>query len=236
MRSIAFGLLALSPCLAEAAKSTTHYSTETVFIPPRKTGSATNIYASLITEDASKTEYLLACQTNFGSSYTCDGEFTGVTVTYEKSRMDVAFNVTSYGCGLGKDQAVCALQTETAKAETTTLASSESSLWMTAITFVDVKKRKTTSTKSHLPEETGTSNKLCKRKVHHGSGDSGSSSGGSGDSSGDSDAPDDTSSDGASSSSKPKKNDDDCSAGYVASWSWSVVALGFGGYLGLNLA
>ncbi|CAJ0552207.1 Ff.00g061860.m01.CDS01 [Fusarium sp. VM40] len=241
MRSTALSLLALVPCLAEA-KSTTHYSTETVFIPPRKTGSATNIYASLITEDASKTEYLLACQTNFGSSYTCDGEFTGVTVTYEKSRMDVAFDVTSYGCGLGKDKAVCALQIETAKAETTTLASSESSLWMTAITVVDVKKRKTTSTKSHLPKETGTSNRLCKRKVHHGSGDSDSSSGGSsgssgGDKSGDSDAPDDTSSDGASSSSKPKKNDDDdCSAGSVASWSWSVVALGFGGYLGLNLA
>ncbi|KIL85297.1 hypothetical protein FAVG1_11252 [Fusarium avenaceum] len=245
MRSTALSLLALAPCLAEAAKSTTHYSTETVFIPPRKTGSATNIYASLITEDASKTEYLLACQTNFGSSYTCDGEFTGVTVTYEKSRMDVAFNVTSYGCGLGKDQAVCALQTETAKAETTTLASSESSLWMTAITVVDVKKRKTTSTKSHLPEETGTSNKLCKRKVHHGSGDSDSSSGDSsggsssssgGDKSGDSDAPDDTSSDGASSSSKPKKNDDDCSAGSITSWSWSVVALGLSGYFGLNLA
>ncbi|WZH45934.1 hypothetical protein QYS62_007003 [Fusarium acuminatum] len=236
MRSTTLSLLALAPCLAEA-KSTTHYSTETVFIPPRKTGSATNIYASLITEDASKTEYLLACQTNFGSSYTCDGEFTGVTVTYEKSRMDVAFNVTSYDCGLGNNQAVCALQTGTSKAETTTLTSSESSLWMTAITIVDVKKRKTTSTKSHLPKETGSSsNKLCKRKVHHGSGDSDSSGGGSGgDSSGgssgssggdksgeagDSDAPDDTSSDGASSSSHPKKNhDDDCSAGSVASWT-----------------
>jgi hypothetical protein len=245
MRSTTLSLLALAPYLAEAVKSTTHYSTETVFIPPRKTGSATNIYASLITEDASKTEYLLACQTNFDSSYTCDGEFTGVTVTYAESRMDVAFNVTSYGCGLGNDQAVCAFQTGTTEAETRTLTSSESSLWMTAITFVDVKKRKTTSTKSHLPEETGTSNKLCKRRVH-GSGDSDSSSGGSsgGDTSGgtgmgagDSDAPDDTSSDGASSSSSPKKNqDDDCSAGSVIAWSWSVVALGFGGYLGLNLA
>jgi uncharacterized membrane protein YgcG len=257
MRSTTLSLFALAPYLTEAVKSTTHYSTETVFLPPRKTGSATNIYASLITENASKTEYLLACQTNFDSSYTCDGEFTGVTVTYKQSRMDVAFGVTSYGCGLGNDQAVCAFQTGTAKAETRTLTSSESSLWMTAITFVDVKKRKTTSTKSHLPKETGTSsNKLCKRK-NHGSGDSSSSGGGSsgdsdsssgssgGDTSGgtrqgagDSDAPDDTSSDGASSSSsKPKKNhDDDCSAGSVVTWSWSVVALGFGGYLGLNLA
>ncbi|SPJ78286.1 uncharacterized protein FTOL_06675 [Fusarium torulosum] len=257
MRSTSLSLLALAPYLAEAVKSTTHYSTETFFIPPRKTGSATNIYASLMTEDASKTEYLLACQTDFGSSYTCDGEFTGVTVTYKQSRMDVAFNVTSYGCGLGNDQAVCAFQTGTIEAETRTLTSSESSLWMTAITFVDVKKRKTTSTKSHLPEETGTSsNKLCKRKVHgsgdssssggSSSGDSGSSSGGSsggdtsdgtGQGAGDSDAPDGTSSNGASSSSNPKKNhDDDCSAGSVVTWSWSIVALGFGGYLGLNLA
>ncbi|KAM0186320.1 hypothetical protein ACHAPA_011210 [Fusarium lateritium] len=250
MRSTALSLLALAPYLAEAAKSTTHYSTETVFIPPRKTGSATNIYASLITEDASKTEYLLACQTNFDSSYTCDGEFTGITVTYKQSRMDAAFGVTSYGCGLGNDKAACTFQTASAKAETRTLSSSESSVWMTAITFVDVKKRKTTSTKSHAAEETGSSsNKLCKRKVTHHSGDGGDSdsssggssgggtSSGSGSGAGDSDASDDTSSDGASSSSKPKKSqDNDCSAGSVVAWSWSLLALGLGGYLGLNLA
>ncbi|KAF5664296.1 hypothetical protein FHETE_7179 [Fusarium heterosporum] len=251
MQPITFSLLTLAPCLVEAQKSTTHYSTETVFIPPRKTGDATNIYASVITKDATMTEYLLACQTNFDADttdYTCDGDFKGVTVTYEGGfRMDAVFGVTSYGCGgLNTNEVICSSQTTVSASDEpqrTTLGSSESSSWMTAITFVDVKKRKPTTTKTSQPEETEA--KLCKRRVVHGDSGSDSSSGSSGGSSGDGsssgtgsgsgsadDADSDT--DGADSASPTKKHNNDCSAGSVASWSWGLLVIGLGGYFGLN--
>ncbi|KAJ4034995.1 hypothetical protein NW756_007016 [Fusarium oxysporum] len=255
--SITISLLALALYMADAAKSTTKYSTETVFLPQRKTGSATNIYASLITETGSKTEYLLACQTNFGTSYSCDGDFHGITVTYEESSMHLAVSSTTYDCSLGSGSAVCATitATQTASVQSRTIPSSESELWMTPITFVDLKKRKTTSTKSTASKATETaSNKLCKRKIHHGSsgsdsGDSGSSgsSGSSGDdSSGSSSgsksgsgsaADDDDDSESSSASPTKKKNHDDdgCSAGSITSWSWGIMAVGFGGFLGVNM-
>ncbi|KAM0345595.1 hypothetical protein ACHAPU_006248 [Fusarium lateritium] len=245
MHPITLSLLALTPYLVEAQKSTTHYTTETILIPPRKTGDATNIYASVITKDATMTEYLLACQTNFDadtSDYTCDGDFKGVTVTYEGgSRMDAVFGVTSYGCGgLNKNQAICSSQTTVSASEEpqrTTLGSSQSSLWMTAITFVDVQKRKPTTTKTSQPEETEA--KLCKRKVTHGDSGSDSSGGSSGDGSSSgtgsgSGQADDTDTD-TDSAGPSKKHDNDCSAGSVPSWSWGMLALGVGGYLALTL-
>lgn len=254
--SITISLLAIAPYLADAAKSTTKYSTETVFLPQRKTGSATNIYASLITETGSKTEYLLACQTNFGTSYSCDGDFHGITVTYEESSMNLAVSSTTYDCSLGSGSAVCATitATQTESAQSRTIPSSESERWMTPITFVDLKKRKTTSTKSTASKATETaSNKLCKRKTPHGSSDSGDSgSSGSSGSSGDdssgsssgsksgsgSAADDDDDSGSSSASPTKKKNNDDggCSAGSITSWSWGVVAVGLGGFLGVNMA
>ncbi|KAF4435099.1 hypothetical protein FACUT_7400 [Fusarium acutatum] len=253
--SITISLLAVAPYLADAAKSTTKYSTETVFLPQRKTGSATNIYASLITETGSKTEYLLACQTNFGTSYSCDGDFHGITVTYEESSMNLAVSSTTYDCSLGSGSAVCATitATQTESVQSRTIPSSESELWMTPITFVDLKKRKTTSTKSTASKATETaSNKLCKRKTPHGSSDSGDSgssgsSGSSGDDSsgsssgsksGSGSAADDDDDSGSSSASptKKKNNDDDgCSAGSIISWSWGVMAVGLGGFLGINM-
>lgn len=165
--------------------------------------------------------------------------------------MDVKFGVTSFGCETGNDRAICATKTATGDAETRTLSSSESSLWMTAITFVDVKKRKTTS--AHAKETGSSSPKLCKRKVrdHANSGsDSGSDSGGGSGSgsgsgtgsgstsSGDTDADADGDS-GSTTNKKPHNNDDDdkdCSAASVASLSWAALAMGLGGYLGLILA
>ncbi|KAF5713776.1 hypothetical protein FMUND_7755 [Fusarium mundagurra] len=251
---ITISLLTVAPYLVDAAKSTTKYSTETVFLPQRKTGSATNIYASLITETGSKTEYLLACQKNFGTSYSCDGDFHGITVTYEESSMNLAVSSTTYDCSLGSGSAVCATitATQTESVQSRTISSSESERWMTPITFVDLKKRKTTSTKSTAKATETASNKLCKRKTPHGSsgsGDSGSSgsSGSSGDDSsgsssgsksGSGSAADDDDDSGSSSASptKKKNNDDDgCSAGSITSWSWGVMAVGLGGFLGINM-
>jgi hypothetical protein len=230
--------------MAQAQKSTTHYSSTTVFIPPVKTGSATNIYASVITSDDSSTEYLLGCQTELdASTYSCDNDFSGITYTRYESSIDVQFGVTSFGCETGNDRAICATKTATEDARTRTLTSSESSLWMTAITFVDVKKRKTTASTAQQTETS--SPKLCKRKVRDHAGDAGGSGGsdsgtgsgtGTGSTTGDTDA--DTDADGDSGSNvnkKPKTDDEDCSAASIVSLSWAIMAMGLGGYLGLNL-
>ncbi|CEI69325.1 hypothetical protein FVEN_g3932 [Fusarium venenatum] len=243
--SIPLALLGLAPYMAQAQKSTTKYSSTTVFIPPVKTGSATDIYASIIASDDSSTKYLLGCQTALdASTYSCDNDFSGITYTRYASSIDVQFGVTSFGCETGNDRAICVSKTATGDdAETRTLTSSESSLWMTAITFVDVKKRKTTAT--HAQETESSNRKLCKRKVRdHVSGgsdsesDSGSGTGTGTGSTNNGDA--DADADGDSGSSVNKKpnnnNDQDCSAASIASLSWAAFAMGFGGYLGLNLA
>ncbi|KAF5026903.1 hypothetical protein F66182_933 [Fusarium sp. NRRL 66182] len=214
--SLTLSLAALAPFLADAQRSQADYTTETVFLPSRSTGRASNIYAYLITETGSKTEYLLACQTNFDASYTCDGEFTGVTVTYESTDVNVAFGSTSYDCEVGTDEAVCVTKTRSAREEaTTTLDASESSEWMTAITIVDHRKRATKASSAE-PAETSNS-RLCKRKNRD---------------SGGSDSDSDSSSSGSSSSSSRKggsdsDSDDNCSAGSVLSWHWSILVFGF---------
>ena len=231
---IALGLVGLP--LALAAQSTTTHSTTTMFIPPAYTGSATNIYASMITEDPTKTLYKLACQSDVAAtSYSCKNDFDGVTLTdWDGGRVDVTLNSTSYGCALFSDRAgVTSKPDGSATAESRTLSSSESSLWMTAVTFVDLKKRKTTQT----PKETG-SNRICKRKVreHLSGGSSGGSTGGS---TGSGHIGDDGGDSGSSINRRPVTNhndDDDCSTASILSLSWAVVAMGLGGYFGLNLA
>lgn len=262
--TLLWGLLASSPLLADAlGRSTTKTAVKTVFLPPRQTGTVKNIYASIITEEASKTEYLLACQTNFNSPYTCGGEFTGITVTYEKSMVDVSFNTTTYDCELGS-AAVCATKTQSSgDAATTTLAPSESSAWMTPITVLEVQKKKTIkkkkSTATAAPTA-GSSSKHCKRKVHGSSGgdsssggssgSSGSSSGSSGSSGGsDSDASDSTKTGSGSSTSnddddtttsqssksKSKNNDDGCSGASKLTGTWGLLGLALSGYIVANL-
>ncbi|KAI8658017.1 hypothetical protein NCS57_01182200 [Fusarium keratoplasticum] len=261
--TLLWGLLASSPLLADAlGRSTTKTATKTVFLPPRQTGTVKNIYASIITEEESKTEYLLACQTNFKSPYTCGGEFTGITVTYEKSMVDVSFNTTTYDCELGS-AAVCATKTQSSgDGATTTLAPSESSAWMTPITVLEVQKKKTIKKKSTATAAptAGSSSKHCKRKVHGSSGgdsSSGGSSGSSGSSSGSSGGSDSDASDGTSSgtktgsgsstsddddtttsqSSKSKnKNDDDgCSGASKLTGTWGLLGLALSGYMVANL-
>ncbi|KAJ3457937.1 hypothetical protein MRS44_012046 [Fusarium solani] len=262
--TLLWGLLASSPLLADAlGRSTTKTAVKTVFLPPRQTGTVKNIYASIITEEASKTEYLLACQTNFNSPYTCGGEFTGITVTYEKSMVDVSFNTTTYDCELGS-AAVCATKTQSSgDAATTTLAPSESSAWMTPITVLEVQKKKTTKKKSTATAAptAGSSSKHCKRKVHGSSGgdsSSGGSSGSSGSSSGSSGGSDSDASDGTSSGtktgsgsstsnddddtttsqsskSKNKNNDDGCSGASKLTGTWGLLGLALSGYIVANL-
>lgn len=222
--------------LVSAAKSTTQTSTQTVFLPPRSTGSASHIYASVITSDSSKTEYLLACQTAFSSPYTCGNDFTGVTVTYGgTTAVDVAFGADTYDCDLKASSAVCATKTASGASEgTTTLGSSASKEWMTAITVLEVKK-KTTTTKNTASKtaDSAAAGGVCKRSTKHGSSgsdsDSGSSSSGSSSSSSNS-GDDDSSSNSNSNSNSKKKNSngDDCSKAATLAWDLGLVVVGVG--------
>jgi hypothetical protein len=228
MTAAALSLILLQPVFVDAAKSTTRTSTATVFLPSRSTGSASNIYASVITSDSSKTEYLLACQTAFSSPYNCGNDFTGVTVTYSASDMDIAFGASTYDCKLGGSTAVCATKTASSASEgTTTLNASAKSAWMTAITILDVQKKKTTTMKT--ASQTASSNdasSVCKRSTSKNS-NSGSDS--------DSDSSSDSSSSSSSNSksSKNKNSKNDCSG--ASTHKWDIGAVGVVG-AGLALA
>lgn len=96
-----------------------------------------NIWASVISADATATEYLLACETAFASPEDCDGPYTGVTLTYGPSTMGVKLDGTNYACthGEGKD-AVCAIKAEDGPDDATTLAPAEAKKWSTSVTVV----------------------------------------------------------------------------------------------------
>ncbi|KAK7409130.1 hypothetical protein QQX98_008680 [Neonectria punicea] len=232
-------LFALAASLLAEAASTTRTSTETIFLPSRSTGSASRIYASVITEVSSRTEYLLACQTVFSSPYSCDGPFNGVTVTYGASEMDVKIGAATYDCELGSS-AVCATKTASSDDEsTTTLNSRESSSWMTAITVLHVEKKTSkkadskTETAKEAAETDSNGSSLCKRRTngHSSGGDSGSGSSGS-DSSGSDSGGSDSASSGSSKSSKGNGSDGDCSASARVTRDLGVSAL----LLGISLA
>ncbi|KAH6894722.1 hypothetical protein B0T10DRAFT_481006 [Thelonectria olida] len=217
----ALSLAFLQPVFVDAAKSTTRTSTATVFLPPRSTGSASNIYASVITSDSSKTEYLLACQTAFSSPYNCGNDFTGVTVTYSASDMDIAFGAATYDCKLASSSAVCATKTASSASEgTTTLNASARSSWMTAITVLDVQKSKTT--KKTASETASSDSSVCKRSTSKRSTPKGSNSGSDGDSS---------SSSSNSKSSKSKGDKGGCSGASTYTWHMGAV-----GVVGAGLA
>lgn len=211
------GLVALAAALVDAA-STTRTTTQTVFLPPQSTGSASNIYASIITETDSTTKYLLACSTVFASPYSCDGPYNGVTVTYGASEMDVKIGAATYDCELGSS-AVCATKTASSADErTTTLDPTASSAWMTAITVLDTSnkssKKKSSSSKTNTADAAETSNSaaLCKRRTTTNSGSDGDSSS-------------DSSSSSSSKSSKNKGSDSDCSAASTVSRDLGVFGL-----------
>lgn len=134
-KTIATGLLALAT-LSKAATNQKRDAEQNVFLPPQPNGDS-NIFASVITAEASTTEYFLACETAFTSPEKCDGAFTGVTLTHGPATMEVELAGTEYHCSHGDGkEAVC--QTKTGDVEAaTTLAVDEAEAWMTPITVVD---------------------------------------------------------------------------------------------------
>lgn len=134
---------------AAAAGKTTKSSKTSLFLPSRSTGSATDIWASVITESASTTEYYLACSTQWTSPDKCDGDFTGVTMTVAPSAVDVAFGKTTYECSAVKDgdgETLCATKTKSdAREGTITVQARETGDWMTDVTIIETATKKSSS-------------------------------------------------------------------------------------------
>lgn len=131
-----------NPVQAPRAETLATSTKADFFLPPAPTGDAQaqdqqNIWASVLTSDASATEYLLACETAFDSPSDCEGPYTGVTLTHGAATMAVQLDGTNYACshGDGKD-AVCAIKSEDGPDEATTLAPAEAKKWSTQVTVV----------------------------------------------------------------------------------------------------
>ncbi|KAH7113577.1 hypothetical protein EDB81DRAFT_921488 [Dactylonectria macrodidyma] len=96
----------------------THVHRDTL---PHSTGSASNIYASVITEADSTAKYFLACLTNVASAYSCDGLYNCVAITCGPPEMDAKIGAATDDCELGSS-AICATKTASAiDVDTTTL-------------------------------------------------------------------------------------------------------------------
>ncbi|CAH0051956.1 unnamed protein product [Clonostachys solani] len=150
-------LASVAPSQAEGTSTIlSTQSTTSLFLPPRDTGGA-SIYASVITQSASTTQYLLACQTSWAAPTNCNGDFKGVTATYGPSSFGAVIAGTTYKCSLGKDNALCASKTKSDAADkTSTVSSSETSKWFTPVTLVQ------------------STTQICKRKKSKGKGNGGS--------------------------------------------------------------
>lgn len=166
----ALAAAAPNPVQVPRADTLATSTTANFFLPTPASGDGKaqeeqNIWASVISSDASATEYLLACETAFASPEDCDGPYTGVTLTYGSKTMGVELDGTKYACthGDGKD-AVCAIKMEDGPDEATTLAPAEAKKWSTAVTVV---------AEPTLPAEVG-------EAVNAAKGSKGGSKGGSG--------------------------------------------------------
>ncbi|CAI6099451.1 hypothetical protein V2G26_007052 [Clonostachys chloroleuca] len=170
---IAALLAAAIPADAARASSSTFVekkATSTVFIPPASTGKGA-LYASILTESASTTQYLLGCEANWSAPGSCNGDFKGVTLTKGPSAVYVALAGTTYDCTLNSNNTVCATKTASSGQPSTTTIT-EASKWMTPITVVDTRVKVCRMTKrKNKPSTTSCSVRAINAKVAEDSGD-----------------------------------------------------------------
>jgi hypothetical protein len=160
---------------AAAATTTTSSSVASFLLPSRSTSAGYHIYASAITSDATTTQYLLGCQSQVSAtSYSCDGDFNSLTLTYGAGSMHLNLGPTvgvEYDCQLSP--AVCTITSSGIVATSTvvSLASSEMSQSMTPVTVLMAAASTTSSSSSTTTTAATTSggNEVCKRKVKSGS-------------------------------------------------------------------
>ncbi|CAI6100039.1 hypothetical protein V2G26_007391 [Clonostachys chloroleuca] len=166
-------LAAAIPADAARASSSTFVdkkATSTVFIPPASTGKGA-LYASILTESASTTQYLLGCEANWSAPRSCNGDFKGVTLTKGPSMVYVALAGTTYDCTLNSNNAVCATKTASSGQPSTTTIT-ETSKWMTPVTVVDTRVKVCRMTKrKNKPSTTSCSVRAINATVAEDSGD-----------------------------------------------------------------
>lgn len=101
------GLLALSALSSAAVPNQRRAQTTQALLLPVEAPEDQTPWASVITADASLTEYLVACQTASASPDACDGPYTGVTLTQGPKTMSVSMGGRTYACDIREQDALC---------------------------------------------------------------------------------------------------------------------------------
>ncbi|KAI6777902.1 uncharacterized protein J7T54_008552 [Emericellopsis cladophorae] len=101
------GLMALSALSSAAVPNQRRAQTTQALLLPVEAPEDQTLWASVITADASSTEYLVACQTASATPDACDGPYTGVTLTQGPQTMDVSMGGRTYACDIREQDALC---------------------------------------------------------------------------------------------------------------------------------
>ncbi|KAI0168433.1 hypothetical protein BJ166DRAFT_590874 [Pestalotiopsis sp. NC0098] len=166
----------LTQALTAESAATTQTSSSVVsfLLPSRSTSAGYHVYASPITSDATTTQYLLACQSQFAAiPHSCEGDFSSLTLTYGPKTMHLNLGPSvglEYDCQLSP--AVCTVTSSGIVATSTvvTLAAGETSQSMTPVTVLMVTTSTSSSSSSTSRTTTATATtsdggKVCKRKA-----------------------------------------------------------------------
>lgn len=168
----------LTQALTAESAATTQTSSSVVsfLLPSRSTSAGYHVYASPITSDATTTQYLLACQSQFAAiPYSCEGDFSSLTLTYGPKTMHLNLGPSvglEYDCQLSP--AVCTVTSSGIVATSTvvTLAAGETSQSMTPVTVLmattstsSSSSSSSTSRTTTAPATTSDGGKVCKRKA-----------------------------------------------------------------------
>ncbi|KAG9254460.1 uncharacterized protein F5Z01DRAFT_106490 [Emericellopsis atlantica] len=118
------GLLALSALSSAAVPNQRRAQTTQALLLPIEAPEDQALWASVITADASSTEYLVACQTASAHPDACDGPYTGVTLTQGPQTMGLSMGGRTYACDIREQDAFCEIsqQDDEDSVETKTIA------------------------------------------------------------------------------------------------------------------
>jgi hypothetical protein len=132
----AIGAAALLLALTRGCLAHSVVSSATVFLPHATEG----LWASVITEAASATEYLIACSSSWENPEDCEAPFTGVTLTARPSGViDIELGSILYHCSRNEVDADAVCQTRTpadTSEETLIIEGTEISEWVATMGVV----------------------------------------------------------------------------------------------------
>jgi uncharacterized membrane protein YgcG len=131
----AIGATALLLALTRCSLAQSVVSSATVLLPHATEG----LWASVITEAASATEYFIACSSAWDNPQDCEAPFTGITLTAKPSGVvSVELCSTSYHCSHNEDGAVCQTRTPADSSEKALIIEpSETAEWVTTLGVIE---------------------------------------------------------------------------------------------------